>query len=343
MSDRTTIEWTRTLPGFSGATWNPVRGCDPCSPGCKHCYAKTFAERFRGVPSHAYEQGFDLRLVPDKLAEPLRWTCPRLVFVNSMSDLLHPAVCAHYVLDVWEVMRLADWHVFQVLTKRADRLPDLLARRPVLPNVWVGVSVENRKHGLPRIDRLRDTPAAVRFLSVEPLLEDLGTLDLRGIDWVIVGGESGRGARPMHPAWARSIRDQALAAGAAFFFKQWGAHAPWQTEEWFTHGGTGRAHTWVARTGERGACWIIDDDGMWSNWTGDPPDDPTLIAVMSRLDKGRAGRVLDGRTHDQMPAPGQWAAAPKPTRADRTRRLEHVQRMAAGWRPAPAHHLQVIA
>jgi protein gp37 len=219
MSDKSKIEWT-------DATWNPIRGCDKISPGCKNCYAATFAERFRGVPGHPYEQGFDLRLVPEKLSEPLRWPKPKMIFVNSMSDLFHKGVPDEYVAKVGEVMRVANWHTYQVLTKRSERLAKML-RTDLrhLANelhIWWGVSVENRKHGLPRIDHLRAAPAAVRFLSVEPLLEDLGTIDLTGISWVIVGGESGPGARPMRGEWVRSIRDQCAAAGVAFFFKQWG-------------------------------------------------------------------------------------------------------------------------
>jgi protein gp37 len=219
MSDKSKIEWT-------DATWNPVRGCDKISPGCKNCYAATFAERFRGVPGHPYEQGFDLRFVPEKLAEPFRWPKPKMVFVNSMSDLFHKDVPDAYVARVAEVMRVANWHTYQVLTKRSGRLADMLRtdlrHLAAEPHVWWGVSVEDRKHGLPRIDHLRAAPAAVRFLSVEPLLEDLGTIDLSGISWVIVGGESGPRARPMHGDWVRSIRDQCDAAGVAFFFKQWG-------------------------------------------------------------------------------------------------------------------------
>src|SRR5262245_26541431 len=205
MADKSKIEWT-------DATWNPVRGCTKISPGCAHCYAETFAERFRGVPGHPYEQGFDLRLVPDKLIEPVRWARARMIFVNSMSDLFHEGVPDSYVGMVAEVMRTANWHTYQVLTKRAERLAQMLRQelRELAGerHIWWGVSVENRKHGLPRIDHLRDTSAAVRFLSVEPLIEDLGTIDLTGISWVIVGGESGHGARPMQPEWARSIRDQ---------------------------------------------------------------------------------------------------------------------------------------
>lgn len=219
MSQESSIEWT-------DSTWNPVRGCTKISPGCTHCYAETFSERFRGVPGHAYELGFDLRLVPDKLEEPLKWNRPKFIFVNSMSDLFHKDVPDDYVVRTCDVMRKADWHVYQVLTKRSARLRMLAASalRPysALRHIWWGVSVEDRKYGLPRIADLRNASVAVRFLSIEPLLEELGELDLRGIDWVIVGGESGRGARPMHIEWVTSIRDQCVAAGVPFFFKQWG-------------------------------------------------------------------------------------------------------------------------
>jgi protein gp37 len=217
MSDNSAIEWT-------DATWNPVRGCDKISPGCKHCYAETFAERWRGIPGHPYEQGFDLRLVPEALEIPLHWRKPRLVFVNSMSDLFHDGVPLAYIDRVFNVMDRARQHTFQVLTKRAERMQHFAAFLPrdPSPNVWLGVSVEDRKYGLPRIDNLRGAPAAVRFLSVEPLLEDLGTLDLRGIHWVICGGESGPGARPMPIEWVRSVRDQCEDQGVDFFFKQWG-------------------------------------------------------------------------------------------------------------------------
>jgi len=219
MSDHSRIEWT-------DATWNPVRGCTKISPGCAHCYAETFAERFRGVPGHPFEQGFDLRLVPEKLPDPLRWRVPRRVFVNSMSDLFDERVPWVYIQAVCRVMRLAGWHTFQVLTKRSSRLRVLLASGlrefAPLPNIWWGVSVEDRKHGLPRIDDLRAAPASTRFLSIEPLLEELGSVDLTGIHWVIVGGESGPGARPMREEWVVSIRDQCSEAGVPFFFKQWG-------------------------------------------------------------------------------------------------------------------------
>jgi protein gp37 len=219
MSDHSAIEWT-------DATWNPVRGCTKISPGCAHCYAETFAERFRGVPGHPYEQGFDLRTVPEKLAEPLRWASHRMIFVNSMSDLFHEGVSDDYILRVTQVMRLANWHTYQVLTKRSERMRDLLQSKLAdvsrLPHIWWGVSVENRKHGLPRIEHLRAVPAAVRFLSIEPLLEHLGQINLEGINWVIVGGESGPGARPMEKPWVVSVRDQCRDAGVPFFFKQWG-------------------------------------------------------------------------------------------------------------------------
>lgn len=219
MSDRSAIEWT-------DATWNPVRGCVKVSPGCKHCYAETFAERFRGVPGHPFEQGFDLRLIPEKLTEPLRWRSRRKIFVNSMSDLFQEGVPTEYIAEVGRIMQAADWHIYQVLTKRHERMRDLLSGElswlSRLRHVWFGVSVENRRHGLPRLAALRATPATVRFLSVEPLLEDLGPLDLSGIDWVIVGGESGRWARPMKEEWVLSILNQCRKANVPFFFKQWG-------------------------------------------------------------------------------------------------------------------------
>lgn len=219
MSDNSKIEWT-------DATWNPVRGCSKVSPGCMNCYAETFAERFRGVPGHPFEQGFDLRLVPEKLAEPLRWRIPKMIFVNSMSDLFHEQVPDEYIVNVARVMRLANWHTYQVLTKRSERMLDLLNGKLRFAssqrNIWWGVSIENRKHGLLRLEHLREAPAQVRFLSIEPLLEDLGTFSLKGISWVIVGGESGPGARPMAKEWVLSIRDLCRSAQVPFFFKQWG-------------------------------------------------------------------------------------------------------------------------
>lgn len=219
MSSQSSIEWT-------DATWNPVRGCTKISPGCKYCYAEVFAERFRGVPGHPYERGFDPRLVPEKLAEPLRWKNPRMIFVNSMSDLFHSSVPDDYIVKVAKVMSLASWHIFQVLTKRSERLEQMLntSLKPyaLKQHIWWGVSVENRKYGLPRIQHLRSSPARIRFLSIEPLLEDIGNINLKGISWVIVGGESGSQARPIKAEWAISVRDQCEAARVPFFFKQWG-------------------------------------------------------------------------------------------------------------------------
>jgi protein gp37 len=219
MSDQSRIEWT-------DATWNPVRGCSKISPGCKHCYAETFAERFRGVSGHPYEQGFDLRLVPSKLEAPLEWRQPRRIFVNSMSDLFHENVPSDFICQIAQVMRRANWHTYQVLTKRARRLREML-NGPLheysqLSHIWWGVSVENRKQGIPRISELCAAQTRVRFLSIEPLLEDLGLIDLSGISWVIVGGESGPGAREMKAEWVRNIRRQCVRAGVPFFFKQWG-------------------------------------------------------------------------------------------------------------------------
>jgi protein gp37 len=219
MSNNSKIEWTE-------ATWNPVRGCTKISPGCKHCYAETFAERFRGVPGHPYEQGFDLRLVPEKLAEPLKWNRPKMVFVNSMSDLFQDEVPTDYIRRVFQVMMLANWHTYQVLSKRSKRMQKLLNSElsfaAQASHIWWGVSVEDRHYGVPRIEDLRAANVTVRFLSIEPLLEDIGRLDLRDIHWVIVGGESGPGARPMKPEWVHRILAQCIKADVRFFFKQWG-------------------------------------------------------------------------------------------------------------------------
>jgi protein gp37 len=219
MSDNSKIEWT-------DATWNPVRGCTKISPGCLHCYAETFAERFRGVPGHPFEFGFDLRLVPEKLGDPIRWSKPKKIFVNSMSDLFHEGVPDDYIEKVCRVMLAANWHTYQILTKRAERMAGLLQGKlrnaAAAAHIWWGVSVENRKHGLPRIERLRGAKPRVAFLSVEPLLEDLGKMDLRGIHWVIVGGESGPGARLMLEEWVRNVHLQCRMHHVPFFFKQWG-------------------------------------------------------------------------------------------------------------------------
>jgi protein gp37 len=214
VSDRSAIEWTE-------ATWNPVRGCTKVSPGCAHCYAETFSERFRGVPGHPFEQGFDLKLIPSALELPLTWRRGRLVFVNSMSDLFLEDVGDDYVDKVFAVMRKASQHQFQVLTKRSERMLAYCSRSGVPENVWMGVSVESAAFRS-RIADLRRVPAAVRFLSLEPLIGPVGSLGLKGIHWVIVGGESGAGAREMKAEWVRDVRRQCVDAGVPFFFKQWG-------------------------------------------------------------------------------------------------------------------------
>jgi protein gp37 len=222
MADATAIEWT-------DATWNPVTGCTKISPGCDRCYAERFSERFRGTPGHPFETGFDLTLRPERLDQPLRWRAPRMIFVNSMSDLFHKDIPKEFIDRVFDTMERATHHTFQVLTKRSSLMRDFLRRRygarrgPV--HMWFGVSIEDGSK-ISRIKHLRDSPASLRFLSIEPLIGPVGTLDLSGIDWVIVGGESGPGARPMHPDWVRSIRDQCLHAHVAFFFKQWGGLRP---------------------------------------------------------------------------------------------------------------------
>jgi protein gp37 len=213
MSLNSHIEWTE-------ATWNPVTGCAQISPGCAHCYAKTFAERFKGVPDHPYEMGFDLTLRPERLQQPLQWKKPKIVFVNSMSDLFHEDVPEDYIRQVFDVMRQASWHTFQVLTKRSERMADVASRLHISENVWMGVSVENQRW-TSRIDHLRRIDATVRFLSCEPLLGPL-ELDLTNINWVIVGGESGHRARRMKSHWVGEIQRQCRQQGAAFFFKQWG-------------------------------------------------------------------------------------------------------------------------
>jgi protein gp37 len=235
LANNSHIEWT-------DATWNPVTGCSKISPGCKFCYAERLSRRLQAMGQKNYRNGFEVTLQPHMLEHPLRWRQPRRIFVNSMSDLFHDEVPVEYITQVFDVMRLASWHQYQVLTKRSERLRDLNSRLPWQPQMWMGVSIENEKY-LYRADNLRDTGAYIKFLSVEPLLGPLRTLNLSGIDWVIVGGESGPGARPMSPDWVREIRDRCIRARVPFFFKQWG--------------------------GKR---------------------------------KARTGRVLDGRTWDDMPA-----------------------------------------
>ena len=327
MGDGTRIEWT-------DATWNPVTGCTKVTAGCDHCYAETIAHRFAGTP--AYPHGFDVTLRPERLVQPLRWTKPRRVFVNSMSDLFHKDVPDEFIARVWAVMALAPRHTFQILTKRHGRMRALLDdpafRQNVwdamraryrervkaipgphpspeltlpLPNVWLGVSVENQQTANMRIPALMETPAAVRWVSCEPLL---GPLDLRlaetttectcspyygaherhcgiepgewsDLDWVVVGGESGTGARPMHPEWARSLRDQCQRAGVPFLFKQWG--------EWAVTG-----------IPSRSAAWVFLDGTVESFKAGDLSAD----VLMRRVGKKAAGRHLDGRTWDEYPS-----------------------------------------
>lgn len=325
MADTTKIEW-------ADATWNPVTGCTEVSPGCDHCYAKTFAERWRGIPGHHFENGFDIQLRPDKLSLPLTWRKPRKVFVNSMSDLFHKDVPDDYIARVFAVMAATPQHTYQILTKRHGRMRSLLNTEafvhqaldlsleilPVqhgalphgdtwpLPNVWLGVSVETQQWADIRIPALLMTPAAVRFLSCEPLLgpldltriaytagggthldvvngrhgvPDLWTAPAKRIDWAIVGGESGRRARPMHPDWAGSLRDQCTQAGVPFFFKQWGEWAP-------AGRGIGMAQHAFGRE-------VL---------VGQPLDDMGHRQVMRRVGKHAAGRELDGRTHNEFPA-----------------------------------------
>lgn len=222
MASKTSIEWT-------DATWNPVTGCTKISSGCANCYAERLSERFRGVPGHPFENGFDLTLRPERLLQPLSWKSPKMIFVNSMSDLFHKRVPTQFVDQVFETMEKADWHIFQTLTKRSSRMRDYVnARyngRIAPPHIWLGTSVEDgsRKSRIRHIQQMR---ASIRFLSIEPLIGPVGKIDLANIDWVIVGGESGANARPMRPEWVRGIRDQCKDAEVAFFFKQWGGLRP---------------------------------------------------------------------------------------------------------------------
>lgn len=215
MTTESRIEWTEQ-------TWNPTVGCTKISPGCKNCYAETVARRLHAMGMRGYENGFRLTLMPERLSEPLERRKPTVYFVNSMSDLFHEKVPFEYIHQVFGVMSQASQHTFQVLTKRAERMAEFCNGRDVPPNVWLGVSVENKKHGVPRISVLREIEASVRFLSIEPLLEHLGKIDLTGIHWGIVGGESGPKARPMKREWVDDIKQQCDQAGVAFFFKQWG-------------------------------------------------------------------------------------------------------------------------
>lgn len=215
MSTQTAIEWTER-------TWNPAVGCSKVSPGCAHCYAEVMARRLKAMGVNGYENGFEVTLLPNRLEEPLLRKTPTIYFVNSMGDLFHEDIPDEYIRQVFDVIRRAPQHTFQVLTKRASRLTDYFKTDQPPANAWLGVTVENRSHGVPRIQSLRQVQATVRFLSVEPLLEDLGEIDLTGIHWVIVGGESGPKARPMKQDWVLNVKRQSEAQGAAFFFKQWG-------------------------------------------------------------------------------------------------------------------------
>lgn len=222
MAQKSTIEWTDT-------TWNPVTGCTKVSKGCDNCYAERFSERFRGVPGHPFETGFDLTLRPERLSQPLKWKRSRMVFVNSMSDLFHKKIPVPYISQVFDTMEQARWHIFQVLTKRSSLLRRFVNERyPVgeaPPHIWLGVSIEDSA-ALIRLKHLQQTHASVRFVSFEPLVGSIGSVDLSGIHWAIAGGESGPKARMVDPAWIRELRDQCVAAGVAFFFKQWGGRTP---------------------------------------------------------------------------------------------------------------------
>ena len=215
MSKQTSIEWTEL-------SWNPTTGCTKVSPGCENCYAETMAHRLKAMGLKGYENGFTLTLQPDRLKEPLSRRKSSMYFVNSMSDLFHQDVPDQYIKKVLSVISKANWHTFQILTKRAKRMEQFFKNKTIPNNLWMGVTVENQKYGLPRIDHLRHTAASTRFISMEPLLEDLGLIDLSGISWVIVGGESGSKARPMKPTWVLNIKDQCRKQGSIFFFKQWG-------------------------------------------------------------------------------------------------------------------------
>lgn len=222
MAQSSTIEWT-------DVTWNPASGCTKISPGCDNCYAERFAERWRGIPNHPYEFGFDLRLHPERLEQPLKLKKPSFIFVNSMSDLFHKDIPFEYIDRVFDTMERASWHIFQVLTKRSSILKKYVnnryKNRSAPAHIWLGVSLENSKQ-LSRVAHLRSANATTRFLSIEPLLGPINNIELADIDWVIVGGESGPRHRPMEQDWVRSVRDQCIAAQVAFFFKQWGGARP---------------------------------------------------------------------------------------------------------------------
>lgn len=215
MAGKSKIEWTEH-------SWNPATGCTKVSPGCKNCYAEGMSKRLKAMGARGYENGFKLSIMEERLTQPLERKKPTTYFVNSMSDLFHEGITNDFLNRVFDVIGQTPQHTYQILTKRAERLPEYFGKLPVPQNVWLGVSVEDRKYGVPRIEYLRRVDASVRFLSVEPLLGDVGKLDLSSIHWVIVGGESGPKARPMKPVWVENVRIQCLEQGASFFFKQWG-------------------------------------------------------------------------------------------------------------------------
>ena len=215
MSTKSKIEWTEQ-------TWNPTTGCTKVSPGCEHCYAEVMANRLKAMGVNGYENGFKVTLQPHRLQEPLQRKKPTVYFVNSMSDLFHEMIPSSYIKSVFDVIENSPWHTYQILTKRADRMADMMQDINIPPNAWMGVTVENIKHGLPRIDLLRKVNAPVRFLSIEPLLENLGTINLTGVHWAIVCGESGPKARPMKAEWVNNIKKQCKESHVPFFFKQWG-------------------------------------------------------------------------------------------------------------------------
>ena len=279
MADKSSIEWTE-------ATWNPTTGCNRTSPGCDNCYALTLARRLKAMGNPKYQNdgvsgtsgpGFALTMHPDQLALPHRWKTPRVIFVNSMSDLFHQDVPDEFIADVFHVMADTPRHTYQVLTKRSQRLAKLASKLQWPDNVWMGVSVETHRYGF-RANDLRKVPAAVRFISAEPLLGPLSTLDLSGIDWLIAGGESGPGARPMHPSWVRDLREECLEHETSFFFKQWGAWAP---------------------ADDQGAVPIAIDGTRLAEMPAVPVPGPPVS--MRRVGKRTAGRMLDGRTWDEMP------------------------------------------
>lgn len=320
MSATSAIEWTE-------ATWNPVRGCTEVSAGCRHCYAKTFAERFRGTAGHPYELGFDPRTAPEKLLDPFNWSTPRFIFTNSMSDLFHEEFDEIYVTAVLDAMRLADWHVYQVLTKRAERMQRMVSNwwdcregsekrfDEAAPHVWLGVSCENAGV-LHRVEMLRATPAAVRFLSCEPLLGPLGSIDLEGIHWVIVGGESGnkKTVQPMHPRWVGQVHQQCLNQDVSFFFKQWGNFRPLKDDD---------SDDLKARAIEVSDGTHLPGDGINAMRPRIMPTSQNQAVQMVKVGKKRAGRQFWNTTWDEKP-PWNAPASPlkeRPTAAYRQQRL----------------------